>query len=145
MTPETIIAAARSAVGTPFRHQGRVAGEGLDCAGLLVYVAGLVGAACIDRAGYARMPTGGQLEAALQENVDAGLLRRVSLINLAPADMVLMRFESERASRHLGIVAGDTLIHAWATARQVCEHRIDAAWRARFVAAYRFAGVVHGE
>ena len=32
-----MIAAAREAVGTPFRHQGRTVGKGIDCAGLMVY------------------------------------------------------------------------------------------------------------
>ena len=60
MTPEAIVASARAAIGTPFRHQGREAGRGLDCAGLLVHVAREIGAEPRDRGGYARMPTGGR-------------------------------------------------------------------------------------
>jgi len=36
---EQIVSVARAAVGTPWRHQRRVAGLGLDCIGLLVHVA----------------------------------------------------------------------------------------------------------
>lgn len=131
---------ARACVGTPFKHQGRIPGVALDCAGLLVHVAASLGHSVSDRADYARMPAGGQLEAAIADNVAAGILRPVALADLAPGDMVLMRFEREDAARHLGMVAGDTLIHAYAVARQVVEHRIDATWRRRFVAAWRFEG-----
>ncbi|MDQ5898212.1 MAG: hypothetical protein QG612_2298, partial [Pseudomonadota bacterium] len=99
MTPEAIVASARAAIGTPFRHQGREAGRGLDCAGLLVHVAREIGAEPRDRGGYARMPTGGQIEEALQEHVDAGVLVRVPMTEMQAGDLILMRFESERASR----------------------------------------------
>lgn len=36
---QTIIAEARSWIGTPFRHQGRRKGQGVDCLGLLAGVA----------------------------------------------------------------------------------------------------------
>ena len=141
MTPDAIVAAARSALDTPFRHEGRDAGAGLDCAGLLVHVARAVGVEPIDRAGYARLPTNGQIEETLQENVDAGIFVRVPIPEMRAGDLFLMRFRNERASRHLGICAGDTMIHAWAVVRKVCEHRIDASWTASIVRVYRFVGV----
>lgn len=141
MTPETIVSAARAALDTPFKHEGRTAGVGLDCAGLLVHVSREVGADPLDRSGYARMPTNGQLEETLQANVDAGILVRVPVQELQAGDFFLMRFRNEKASRHLGICAGDTMIHAWAVVRKVCEHRIDASWKASIVRVYRFAGV----
>lgn len=144
MTPNDILLAARAAVGTPFKHQGRLVGKGLDCAGLLVHVARTLGIEPIQRDGYARMPSNGQLEATLEENVAAGILLKVSPRDLLPGDMVLMKFESENASRHLGIVGNGTLIHAWAIVRRVCEHTIDDAWLRRIVAGYRFVGVDHG-
>ena len=39
MTSADIIAIARACLGTPFRHQGRIPGVALDCAGLVVAVA----------------------------------------------------------------------------------------------------------
>jgi NlpC/P60 family putative phage cell wall peptidase len=35
MSPEEIIAAARSWIGTPYRHQASLKGVGCDCLGLL--------------------------------------------------------------------------------------------------------------
>ena len=144
MTRDDILTAARDVVGTPFRHQGRIAGKGLDCAGLLVHVARTVGVEPIQREGYARLPTYGQLEATLQENVDAGILVAVPVADLLPGDMVLMKFEGEGAARHLGIVGDGTLIHSWAVVRRVCEHTLDDVWRRRIIAGFRFAGVNDG-
>lgn len=144
MTPNDILLAARAAVGTPFKHQGRLVGKGLDCAGLLVHVARTLGIEPIQRDGYARMPSNGQLEATLEENVAAGILLKVSPRDLLPGDMVLMKFEGEGAARHLGIVGDGTLIHSWAVVRRVCEHTIDDAWRRRIIAGFRFAGVNDG-
>ena len=144
MTPDAIVAAARAALDTPFKHEGRQAGIGLDCAGLLVHVAREVGLEPLDRFGYARMPVNGQIEEALQAHVDAGILVRASITDMRPGDLFLMRFAGEKASRHLGICAGDTMIHAWAIVRKVCEHRIDETWRRSIVRIYRFSGVDHG-
>lgn len=144
MTRNDILTAARAVVGTPFRHQGRIAGKGLDCAGLLVHVARTVGVEPIQREGYARLPTYGQLEETLQENVDAGILVTVPIDDLLLGDMVLMWFEGEGASRHLGIIGDGTLIHSWAVVRRVCEHTLDDVWRRRIIAGFRFAGVSNG-
>ena len=43
MSVEQILAAARAEIGTPFRHQGRVSGKALDCAGLICHVASVIG------------------------------------------------------------------------------------------------------
>lgn len=142
MTRDEVVAAARSALDTPFKHQGRRVGKGLDCAGLLVHVMTTLGFTVADRDGYSRHPSGSELEAALAENVALGLLVTGPLNDVQAGDFVLMRFEGERESRHLGIIGpGGTLIHSWAKVRKVCEHRIDAQWSRRIVAAWRVAGV----
>lgn len=134
MTPEDIIAAARSALGTPFGHQGRIVGSKLDCAGLLAHVCQSLGQPIVDQDGYSRRPSDGLLEAA----IDA----QPALFNVREkpkaGDFVLMKFEADKAPSHLGIVAGKTLIHAWAVARKVCEHDFDAEWQRRVVRVYRF-------
>lgn len=144
MTADDIITAARTALGTPFRHQGRIAGRGLDCAGLLIHVGRTLGVDHHDRSGYARLPTNGQLEEALEEHVEMGVLYRIPASDVRAGDLVLMQFEGENAARHLGLCAGDTLIHSWAIARKVCEHDFDAAWKRRVVRAFRFVELEHG-
>ena len=142
MTRDDIVAAARSALDTPFKHQGRRVGKGLDCAGLLVHVLATLGFSVADRSGYSRHPSGSELEAAIAENVASGVLVIVPLSSIQAGDFVLMRFEGEKESRHLGIVGPNgSLIHSWARVRKVCEHRIDAQWARRIVGAWRIAGV----
>lgn len=144
MSPESIIAAARAALDTPFSHQGRKAGTALDCAGLLVHVAREVGFEPLDRTGYSPMPSGHQIEEALEEHVAAGILVRVPTAEMVAGDLFLMRFGGEKFSRHLGVCAGDTMIHAWAIVGKVCEHRIDERWKRTIVRVYRFVGAENG-
>ena len=136
MAPDDIIAAARAAIGTPFRHQGRTAGSGLDCVGLGAHVLTTLGIPYVDQEGYGRRPSEGRLEAAL-----AGQPRLVKVprSDLRAGDFLLMRFF--KAPQHLAIFTGDTVIHAWETAGKVCEHRLDDAWKKRIVAVYRIVEV----
>lgn len=134
-----IVAIARMFLRTPFQHQGRIPGITLDCAGVLVCSAAAAGIPCIDRKAYGSTPANGQLEATLAENVAAGFLVRADKSNLRPADIVLMRFNGE--PQHLGLIGNGTLIHAWQPIGEVVEHRLDAVWSRRIVAAWSFAGV----
>lgn len=126
MTPADFIAAARSYVGVPFRHQGRTR-HGVDCIGLVVCAARDIGLTLADRTDYPRDPNGLlPLEMARQfapvESPQAG-------------DILLMRFRGE--PQHVAILAGATLIHGYASIGRVVEHGLDAKWRRRIVATYR--------
>ena len=143
MTPAAIIAAARAEIGTPFRHQGRIPGKALDCAGLVVTVAAAIGADYIDQQGYSRHPSDGLLEAALDNQP---CLVRVALADMQAGDVLLMHIAGD--PQHLAIYAGfnqqaqsETIIHAEIRARKVCEHRLSDEWRGRIVRVYRFRGV----
>jgi len=126
MTPADFVAAARSYVGVPFRHQGRTR-HGVDCIGLVVCAARDIGLTLADRTDYPRDPNGLlPLEMARQfapvESPQAG-------------DILLMRFRGE--PQHVAILAGAALIHGYASIGRVVEHGMDAKWRRRIVAAYR--------
>lgn len=140
MLSDDILAAARAEIGTPFRHQGRTPGRALDCAGLMIVIANRIGAETIDGTSYARRPSSALLETALDMQP---CLTRVALDAVEPGDILLMKFYGD--PQHLAIFAGrsdvyqdDGIIHAWAQARKVCEHRLTPEWRARIVRAYRF-------
>ena len=137
MTADDLVQAARQCLGTPFRHQGRIAGVGLDCAGVAIHVARQCGLGVIDVEGYSRTPSGGQLEAAL--DAQPGLQRVAALADRQPGDLLLMRFDSD--PQHLAIDAGATIIHAYEHVGQCCEHRLSSLWAARIVRVYRFRGV----
>lgn len=141
MTPQDVISAARLALDTPFRHQGRDVGSALDCAGLLSTTCASLGQPVAEQQGYAKRPSGGLLEAAL--DAQPALVRVPG--KPQPGDFVLMKFEADKAPSHLGIVTGKTLIHAWAVARKVCEHDFDAEWQRRVVRVYRLRELNDGE
>ncbi len=136
MTSDRIIDAARACIGTPFRHQGRIPGVALDCAGLVIAVANALGVAYVDQQGYSRTPANGRLECALD---DQPCLERIAAMDRQPGDVLLIRFAGD--PQHLAIFAGDTLIHSYARVGSVCEHRLASVWAARIVCAYRFTEV----
>lgn len=136
MQAADIIAAARACLGTPFQHQGRIPGVGLDCAGLLIAVAQAVGADYYDVLGYGPHPCGGMLAQAL---ADQPCLEPVLIAQRRAGDLLLMRFDTE--PQHLAVFTGATIIHAYSNVGKVCEHRLSAVWTARIVRVYRFRGV----
>ena len=133
MTRDDIIAAARDCLGTPFVHQGRIPGRALDCAGLVVAVAQAIGVEYIDQTGYSRSPSGGLLEAALDDQPG---ITRIAPFDREPGDILLMRFSGD--PQHLAILAGETIIHAFEAPGLVCEHDLTDLWTRRIVRVYRF-------
>lgn len=135
MTADDIIAAARSALDTPFRHQGRRVGEGMDCAGLLRHVCDILGVPCIDESGYPRRPYRGMIESSLDSQPS---LKR-AFDGLLPGDVLLMRFAGE--PQHIAIFTGTGIIHALQSIGKVCEHGFTGPWPRRLVRIYRFTGI----
>lgn len=131
MTPESLIATARSAIGTPFKHQGRDL-DGLDCAGLLAWAVRQHGLDVIDLDAYSRQPLGGLLIAMIERQP---FLHRVGRPPRA-GDVLVMRFDKE--PQHVALCAGETVIHAYEGVGKVCEHRIDRAWQNRILRVYEF-------
>lgn len=126
-----MIAAARACLGTPFHHQGRLPGVGLDCIGLIVVALQAVGCIVADRRDYARRPDGTALAAALAAHgavrVDAPL----------PGDVLLFAFDGQ--PQHVAMLsAPDCIIHAYAPAGKVVEVCLNGSWRRRVVAFWRF-------
>ena len=133
MNSDDIIKAARACLDTPFKHQGRLPGRALDCAGLIVAVAQAIGADYRDVAGYGRSPAGNLLQSKLDEQP---CLHGVPVLERQPGDVLLMRFTGD--PQHLAIDAGDNIIHSYAQVGKVCEHRMADVWAARIVRVYRF-------
>lgn len=130
---DILINAARAAVGTKFRHQGRLIGHGLDCAGLIVHCAATAGYAYVDRLDYPRLPRRGELEAALEMQP---CLKKIPIAQACAGDVLLVRFG--KSPQHLALHAGTMMIHAWEQVGKVCEHAIDGWKDGEIVAAYRF-------
>lgn len=127
-----IVDMARSCVGTPFVHQGRRQGVGLDCAGLVVVSIRAAGFDVTDVAGYSRLPHRGRLEHVLDGQ---DKMATVDKSAITFGDILLMRIGRE--PMHLAVYAGKTIIHAYQVVGKVCEHELDAEWKSRIVKVYR--------
>ncbi|MDX2095657.1 MAG: NlpC/P60 family protein [Alphaproteobacteria bacterium] len=141
-----LIACARQFIGVRFAHQGRTK-AGLDCLGLLILTAQTLGlqvageeVAALDVPHYGTRPD----VLLLKEKLDTHLLP-VARTALREGDVVLLKVQG--VPQHLALLAdypmpGElAMIHAYAPARQVVEHRYDAHWRRDTYAAYRLPGL----
>ena len=141
---ESIIERARSFLGTPFHHQGRVKGVGVDCIGLVIGVAEELGMPYRDLIGYPRFPDGKTLCREFEKN-----MQRIAVESLQPGDVAAFTMGGrDRMPRHAGIVAqkngARTMIHTWASTRCVVEHTIDEKWVRRLCAGFLYPGVEPG-
>lgn len=134
---QEIVDKAREFIGTPYEHQGRLKGVGIDCCGLIICVAHELDLVRYDITDYSRWGDGADLLREFGEQctpTDAPP---------EPGDIVV--FSIGRIPRHCGIVASKngnpTLIHAYATIKKCVEHNLDKAWSDRIVAVYSFPGV----
>ena len=139
---DVIIDTARSYLGTRFRHQGRTRAEGLDCLGLLLAIANDIGvtwqadiSAVHAQCGYSHMPCTTELRRGLELSLIAK-----HVVAMQISDIVLLCVQGR--AQHLGMLAryGEShdfsIIHAYAPARKVVEHRLDDVWRQAIVGVY---------
>jgi cell wall-associated NlpC family hydrolase len=137
MNRTEFINTARGFLGTPFHHQGRLPGVGLDCAGLVVCAARAHDYEVADVQGYASTPSQGLFIKALLEHCDP-----IAQTDVLPGDLMMFAFKSE--PQHIAIVSGInpvTLLHAYAAVRKTVEHDLDATWQTRLSACYRLRGI----
>lgn len=127
-----IIELARSTLGTPFRHQGRQPGVGLDCVGLVLWVGHRLGLTQFDLAAYSRFPRERQL---LVHASEAGFVEAAR-----PFKGCVLCLRLLELPQHLGIMTERGMIHACQSAGRVVEHRLDCSWRDRIVAVLRYPG-----
>lgn len=128
--------------GTPYRHQGRLAGVGLDCVGPLILAARHFGlqAPEFDVTGYTAQPDG-SLQPILEAHLDP-----VPRELLRPGDVVLNGFRLE-PPRHIAIIVGQAygqwvMLHANGLTGKVQRERLPYGRRYyRFVQGYSVPGV----
>jgi cell wall-associated NlpC family hydrolase len=135
------LATVRGYLNTPYKHQARLPGVGMDCPAPLICAAVHHGIkpAGFDVTAYPRDPDGHTLQALCDEH-----LTRIVFSEVKPADVLLCRFREGRP-QHLGIVS--TLnplrwIHA-ASGSKVRESQVAfGPMRMALVQAYRVPGLV---
>lgn len=144
---EEVAAVARSWLGTPYQHLGRLKGVACDCVGLVIMTAQEMGLTEFDTKDYGRDPHPERMTAMLRAHldpleVDQEACKRGELpACLRPGDILHMRWRAH--PRHLGIVlprdgGGWNLIHAYSGERRVVEHNLDKVWLNLVRAGYRY-------
>jgi NlpC/P60 family putative phage cell wall peptidase len=139
---DKIVAAARSWVGTPYRHQASVKGAGADCLGVVRGVwRDLVGPEPQNLPPYAR---------SWAEDGAGELMLAAAGRWLVPApgreisagDVLLFRVSRGTVARHCGIATGPrSMVHAY-DGHAVAETPIPEIWLRRLVARFRFPAAV---
>lgn len=139
----TIVKQARTWIGTPFHHQARLKGKGCDCLGLIVGVVDELGLkdkhgqplAGYDEVTYSKEPDG----AYLTEKLTA-LLDEVLIAEAHAGDLAL--FTVRDNPQHMALLTDYEgmlgMIHCYAQARRVVEHRLDDDWKSRLVKVFRW-------
>lgn len=139
-----IVAAARTWIGTPYRHQASVKGAGCDCLGLVRGVwREVVGPEPETPPAYtatwAELP-GGNAEEAMAEAARRHM-EEVSVSEAWAGDILLFRMRANGPAKHAAIISGENrMIHAW-SGRAVVETSTGRWWRARAAHAFRFPGL----
>jgi cell wall-associated NlpC family hydrolase len=141
-----VVAEARAWLRTPYIHQHRAKGHGVDCAGLIIGVARALAlvAPSFDVNGYSPTPDGTSMLRICDQ-----FLTRIPLEQLQPGDVLVYQFSARLGPQHLGIIGdylhgGLTLIQALGTADgkgSVIEWRITRRRWWTPVQAYSIPGV----
>lgn len=134
-----VVDAARSWVGTPYRHQASRRGVGCDCLGL---VRGVWRDVVGDEPEPAPPYTADWAEAKGEETLlDAALQHFVPVTEVRAGTVVLFRWRAGMPAKHVGIATGPAeLVHAYDAAGRAVEGAL-APWRRRLAAAFDFPGV----
>lgn len=138
------VATVRSYIGTPYHHQGRLPGVGMDCPAPMICAAWHHGLAprSADITGYSREPDGASLQAYCAQYMDP-----IDFAFAEPGDVILAKFQNGHP-RHLGVLTdANPTRRYWIEAegyrhKRVIESRLVLGDRyMQLVACYRVRGL----
>lgn len=136
ITGDDVVIEALKFVDTPYQHQGRKLGIGIDCIGLPILVALALEMGNFDEIDYGRDPDG-----TLKTKIEQVCKKIV----IQPGALLI--FKIAASAQHCGIVTkhplgGHGLIHAWDIADKVVHQRL-GDWRKKIVGCYGLPGVFY--
>lgn len=137
---DEIVSYVRSLKGTPFVHQGRVPGVGIDCVGLLILTGRHLGlcAPDFDFTGYSRFPDGSMLKVLKKH------LSPIPYNDATFGDVVAFMCDKNlNEPQHVAVLVPyhkDVfgIVHASSDDGKVIEQRMVFGPHLRFVQAFRF-------
>lgn len=139
--PDQVILAAKSWIGTPYRHQASLKGAGADCLGLVRGIwREVLGPEPVKVPSYTPDWSEPSNDETLMRAADQWLTRRSGL-SWQSGDVLLFRMRRGAVAKHLGIVSSDIgnlrFIHSY-TGHGVIESPLSEPWRRRVAAVYHF-------
>lgn len=148
VTRDRIASEARTWVGTPFAHQGRLKGRAVDCVGLAICVAEDLG--ILDRDGVPILRTDhtdyGPEPASLlvHQMCIKRLIQKSPTAELMAGDVLTLRVPTVPC--HVAIVTMRDvpyIVHAYSAGPERCvEHILNESWQRRIIGKFSFPGVV---
>lgn len=136
INPEAVATEAIKLINTPYQHQGRKAGIGIDCIGVPIVVARNLNLSksSFDEINYRRIP-------------DGTLLKKIETVcqPIVIQQGAILVFKISAEAQHCAIFTGlgsggDHICHAWDIAGKVVHHRI-GMWKKKVVGVYGLPGV----
>jgi len=128
-----IVEKAKEYLHTPFKHQGRLKGVGVDCIGLIICVYKDVGIFEGDFSSYSRQPH----PPTLLKNIKNYFIE-ISEDELLPGDVILFEFV-KGAPQHFALyMGGGYIIHSYSTSGGVVHHVLAESWRKHITKFLRF-------
>mgnify|MGYP000617921349 CR=1 FL=1 len=140
-TTDKLLSVARQYVGTPYHHEGRVKGVGIDCVGLVICIHAELGIVLKDSIPYPQSPPPGMLDQHLKER-DLQLIPRKYA---KPGDFATFWITHPGSSVHLGILTESGLIHCYTGMGKVVEHWMNRKWHRRIVSVRRSKDIAPGK
>jgi cell wall-associated NlpC family hydrolase len=148
VTRDDIVRVARTLKGVPFRHQGSYPKTGLDCRGVIEYIAFALWGRSIPAREYQRKPDGAEFLEKMRAE-----MTEIDPADARHGDAVLIHFPRDAEARHGGVLADGPvfaadpsermLIHAWESRGEgeVREEPLRGWKRKNIDYAFRFPGI----
>lgn len=124
-------------VNTPYRHQGRLKGVGVDCIGLIVCVANELNLFDLknDSTNYRMIPDGKFLMLKAREN-----LEQIQINEIETGDILVMTFDKE--PQHFAFYykqnEEEFIVHSYSQIKKVLIQRYDDRWKEKTNFAFKF-------
>lgn len=139
VSASSIEATAREYLGTPWHHDARLKGVGIDCTGLLVCVLTELGVPVEDHRGYGMGDEIDRLLEGLGEHCDPLEEGAAEW----PGDILVYR--GRLMWHHCGFRSAGGMIHSYASpsVMRVVEQPLDESWFSRLHSVWRYKGAVN--
>ena len=135
-TRAELVTEARTWLGTPFHHQGRIKNVAADCAGVIEGIAKHFGFVVHGQIpiNYSAQPDGEMMRKILGETME-----EINPTDILPGDVLLFAFDLD--PQHVAVVTDFGILHSYAQVRKCIETSLDDTWKKRIRGAYRFRGI----